>query len=273
VIHRDLKPENVLLDARNHIKLTDFGTAMLREDGGVGLAKSSIVGTPAFVAPELLNDGMICFASDLWAYGCTIFNLFTGRAPFEGASTPELMDNIINGRLCGAAAGLPRKGRALIDALLLRDPGKRLGAGESATGYRSIREHPFFAGVDWEHLGDVAMPLFTKLEEEEPPSIADETLGAGEKVVMEGQVDRRRHLSWTERTMVLTSRKRILLFNTKNKKVKAEIAIVAGTKVEANANGKDWVLTWGKGQSQGFRSKDGQAGMWAATIIREMMKP
>jgi 3-phosphoinositide dependent protein kinase-1 len=272
VIHRDLKPENVLLDARNHVKLTDFGTALLREDGGVGLAKSSIVGTPAFVAPELLNDGMICFASDLWAFGCTVFNLFTGRAPFEGASTPELMDNIINGRLCGAAAVLPRKGRALVDALLQRDPGKRLGAGESAAGYPSIRQHAFFAGVDWEHLTDVAMPLFTKLEEEAPLSIADETLEAGEKVVMEGQVDRRRHLSWAERTMVLTSKKRILLFNTKQKKLKAEMLLAVGAKVEVNPNGKDWVLTWGKGQSQAFRSKDGQGGMWAATILRESMK-
>jgi 3-phosphoinositide dependent protein kinase-1 len=197
VIHRDLKPENVLLDARNHVKLTDFGTALVREDGGIGLAKSSIVGTPAFVAPELLNDGRICFASDLWAYGCTVFNLFTGRAPFEGATTPELMDAIIHGRLCGAVAQLPRRGRALIEALLQRDPEKRLGSGEAASGYCSIRQHPFFAGVDWTHLSEVEMPLFTKLEEEAPPSIADDKMGDAEKVVMEGQADRKRHLSWT----------------------------------------------------------------------------
>jgi 3-phosphoinositide dependent protein kinase-1 len=273
VIHRDLKPENVLLTARNHVRLTDFGTAMFCEDSqGHELIRSSIVGTPAFVAPELLNDGKIGFASDLWAYGCTIFNLFTGRAPFEGATTPELMDSITQGRLCAAAAQLPRKARALIDALLVGDPARRIGAGESAAGYPSIRTHPFFAGVDWAGLAAVAMPLFTKLEEEPPPSIADDRLEDGERVVLDGVVERKRHLSWSTRTAVLTSHKRLLLFNVKKNCLDAEIRIAPGSKVECAPNGKDWIVAWAKGQSQAFRSKDGQGSMWAATILRESLK-
>jgi 3-phosphoinositide dependent protein kinase-1 len=274
VIHRDLKPENVLLNEKNHVRLTDFGTAMFCEEPHRNeLVRSSIVGTPAFVAPELLNDGQIGFASDLWAFGCTVFNLFTGKAPFEGATTPELMDNIIHGRMCAAVAQLPRKGRALIEALLVQDPLKRIGAGESAARYPSIRGHPFFAEVEWGSLTAVAMPMFTKLEEEAPPSIADERLAPGEKVVLEGQVEKKRHLSWSSRTAVLTSHKRLLLFNVKKKELDGEIKIVPGARVECAANGKDWNLILAKGQSQAFKSKDGQGSMWAATILRESLKP
>jgi 3-phosphoinositide dependent protein kinase-1 len=274
VIHRDIKPENVLLDAGNHIKLTDFGTAMIAEESSRNdLIRSSIVGTPAFVAPELLNDGKIGFSSDIWAFGCLVFNLFTGQAPFEGENAAELMDNVTNGRFVSSINVLPRKAKALIDSILQVDPTKRLGYGESATGYQSIRSHPFFSGVDWEHLRDVQMPLFTKLEEEGPPSVADPLLQDGEKVVMEAVVDRKRMLSWKPRTAVLTNKKRLLLFHVKNKGLKGEIKIAMGTRVEVAPNGKDWTLTWAKGLSQVFRSKDGSGGMWAATIMRESLKP
>jgi hypothetical protein len=117
------------------------------------------------------------------------------------------------------------------------------------------------------------MPLFTKLEEEGPPSVADPFLEDSEKVVMEGQIERKRMLSWKSRTLVLTNKKRLLLFNVKSKKLKNEIKLILGSRVEVAPNGKDWTLTWSKGMSQAFRSKDGSGGMWAATIMRESLKP
>src|SRR5690606_21676946 len=96
VIHRDLKPENVLLDDHMHIKITDFGTAKMladprnakTEDGtdrGVpqtGQAQASddgrapsFVGTAEYVSPELLTNKNSCKASDLWAFGCIIYQL------------------------------------------------------------------------------------------------------------------------------------------------------------------------------------------------------
>jgi hypothetical protein len=64
----------------------------------------------------------------------------------------------------------------------------------------------------------------------------------------------------------------LLLFDTKNKTLKAEIRFSAGAKVEVAPNGKDWTLSWAKGKEQAFRSKDGSGGMWAATILRESLK-
>jgi serine/threonine protein kinase len=66
VIHGDIKLENVLLDAQNHVKLIDLGTAMIMscESTRNELQLSSIVGQAASVAPELLSDGIIRFSSD-----------------------------------------------------------------------------------------------------------------------------------------------------------------------------------------------------------------
>lgn len=274
VIHRDIKPENILLDERNHARLTDFGTAMICEDGASNdLRRSSIVGTPEFVAPELLNDGKICFASDLWSLGCTICDLIIGKAPFAGENIAELMENITKGRYRDELKDMPKAARSLVDALIQRDPKKRLGYGEHATGYPSIRKHPFFHGVDWDALTTIEMPPFAKMiteVAEPPPSMANAMLEEGETIVMEGVVDRKRHFSWKERDIAITNKKRILLFNRKTKKAKGEIKLSKDSKVDVN--GKEWVLKNGKTEYV-FKSKDGQAALWAATILRESMKP
>lgn len=104
IIHRDLKPENILLDSQMHTKITDFGTAKILDtskqpEGGLGdipsldstdppehERASSFVGTAEYVSPELLTDKNACKASDLWAFGCIIFQLLAGRPPFKAAN-------------------------------------------------------------------------------------------------------------------------------------------------------------------------------------------
>ncbi|OHT17449.1 AGC family protein kinase [Tritrichomonas foetus] len=275
VIHRDIKPENVLLDNLNHVKLTDFGTAMiLKNDGNQNeenngqMVRSSIVGTPAFVAPELLNDGMICFSSDIWSFGCTMFNLLTGVAPFEGDNPAELMANISHLKFSPAAEKLPRRAKDLIQKILVLDPTKRIGYGENSTGYKSIKSHPFFGGVDFDNLMDIQMPLFTKFEEEPEPTLADEMLANDEKIVLQGDMEKKRTLGYTERLVFLTNKKRILLFKQKSQKFKGELKLAPGIRAEVSSNGKEWFITIGKTTTT-FRCKDGTAGMWAASVMRE----
>ena len=179
VIHRDLKPENILLDSQNHILLSDFGTAIIDDTGNQELNRSSIVGTPAFVAPELLNDGKICYSSDMWSFGCVIFNLLTGHAPFGGQNTVELMSNITELKFHPALKTLPKSAKDLITSLLKPNPHERIGFGESHDGYPSIRKHAFFKGVDWDNLSSIKMPVFTKFEEEQQSTIADSVLKEG----------------------------------------------------------------------------------------------
>jgi serine/threonine-protein kinase len=81
--HRDLKPANIMVTAAGRVKLTDFGVARLRD---LGLTRvSSIIGTPAFMAPEQFTGGPLDHRADLFACGVLLFLLLSGRRPFTGA--------------------------------------------------------------------------------------------------------------------------------------------------------------------------------------------
>ncbi|XP_028407023.1 striated muscle preferentially expressed protein kinase-like [Dendronephthya gigantea] len=94
VVHLDLKPENILLKntRRKTIKLVDFGLArVVNENEPV----REIMGTPEFVAPEVLNYDAISTATDMWALGVIAYILLSGASPFLGECTQETFTNII----------------------------------------------------------------------------------------------------------------------------------------------------------------------------------
>ena len=83
ICHRDLKPANIMVTTAGRVKLTDFGVARLRD---LGLTRvSSIIGTPAFMAPEQFTGGALDHRADLFACGVLLFLLLSGRRPFFGA--------------------------------------------------------------------------------------------------------------------------------------------------------------------------------------------
>ena len=93
ICHRDLKPANIMLTPEGHVKLTDFGVARLRD---LGLTRvSSIIGTPAFMAPEQFTGGTLDHRADLFACGVLLFLLLSGRRPFSGAPA-AVMHQILN---------------------------------------------------------------------------------------------------------------------------------------------------------------------------------
>ncbi|KAK4122529.1 Pkinase-domain-containing protein [Parathielavia appendiculata] len=153
VIHRDLKPENVLLDDQMHIKITDFGTAKLLPDpreprppenrsGQDGSqddkSNASFVGTAEYVSPELLTDKAVGKPSDLWAFGCIIYQLLAGRPPFK-AATEYLTFQKIVGLDYEFPAGFPPAARDLVERCLVLDPARRLTV-------EHIKNHEFFDG-------------------------------------------------------------------------------------------------------------------------------
>ena len=155
VIHRDLKPENVLLDDKMHVKITDFGTAKILDDlkGGSGSSAfhqdtasdntraSSFVGTAEYVSPELLTDKNACKASDLWAFGCIIFQLLAGRPPFKAGNEFQTFQKIV-ALDYEFPRDFPEIARDLVERLLILDPQRRLSI-------EHIKNHQFFDGITW----------------------------------------------------------------------------------------------------------------------------
>lgn len=172
-----------------HIKLADFGTA-LRGLSPEAL-KNVFVGTAEYVSPEVLNeDFAISKSCDLWALGCIIYQMLTGRSPFR-ADTEYLVFQAINNFLDGTAplaypSSINPNARNLIEALLRKDPSTRLGAGESGSGhsYDDLRAHPFFHGISWASLSRTTPPFIPDpVNLPDPNEMSD---GAFDDWMMEG---------------------------------------------------------------------------------------
>ncbi|KAK0741062.1 kinase-like domain-containing protein [Schizothecium vesticola] len=190
VIHRDLKPENVLLNEKMHIKITDFGTAKLLPDprdprppppsGDPGQSSSqeekrnaSFVGTAEYVSPELLTDKTAGKPSDIWAFGCIIFQLLVGRPPFK-AGTEYLTFQKIVGLEYDFPAGFPPAARDLVERCLVLDPSRRLTV-------EHIKNHEFFDGQSFgEELWRMKAPrLRPYIPPAQEPSIIQLNGGGG----------------------------------------------------------------------------------------------
>ncbi|KAL4782429.1 kinase-like domain-containing protein [Aspergillus varians] len=157
VIHRDLKPENVLLDSQMHVKVTDFGTAKILKSHQVSQNSSGIpsldsdmpeverassfVGTAEYVSPELLTDKNACKASDLWAFGCIIYQLLAGRPPFKAGNEYQTFQKIV-ALDYEFPLSFPSVARDLVERLLVLDPARRLPI-------EHIKNHEFFQGISW----------------------------------------------------------------------------------------------------------------------------
>ena len=88
VIHRDLKPRNIMLNKRGEVLIMDFGLAAAADQLNGPEAKS---GTPAYMAPEQLKGSEVTAKSDLYALGLVLYELFTGKKPYEAKSIGELI--------------------------------------------------------------------------------------------------------------------------------------------------------------------------------------
>ncbi|XP_065029934.1 3-phosphoinositide-dependent protein kinase 1-like isoform X3 [Musa acuminata AAA Group] len=125
LIHRDIKPENLLLTADGHIKIADFGSVKPTRDSQMTVLPSSLnekactfVGTAAYVPPEVLNSCPATFANDLWALGCTLYQMLSGSSPFKDASEWLIFQRIIT-RDLKFPEFFSHEARDLIDKLLI----------------------------------------------------------------------------------------------------------------------------------------------------------
>jgi serine/threonine protein kinase len=122
ICHRDVKPANIMITRAGRVKLTDFGVARLRD---LGLTRvSSIIGTPAFMAPEQFTGAALDHRADLFACGVLLYLLLSGRRPFSGAPA-AVMHQILNEEppLLGAAGAGPAA--RVFDGVIARALAKR----------------------------------------------------------------------------------------------------------------------------------------------------
>ena len=116
ICHRDVKPANIMVTAAGRVKLMDFGVARLRD---LGLTRvSSIIGTPAFMAPEQFTGGALDHRADLFACGVLLFLLLGGRRPFSGAPAAVMHQILHEDPPLLSEAGGGLVGRAYDDVIL-----------------------------------------------------------------------------------------------------------------------------------------------------------
>ncbi|KAK9871557.1 hypothetical protein WA026_012938 [Henosepilachna vigintioctopunctata] len=160
IIHRDLKPENILFDKNWHILITDFGSSKIIGESDVikkgddtksRRRRNSFVGTAQYVSPEVLHGEETTYASDLWAYGCVIYQMISGQAPFRAATEYSIFQKITNLDFT-FSENFNLSAKDLIEKLIVTVPENRLGALDSSN-YDSIREHVLFEETNWDDLG------------------------------------------------------------------------------------------------------------------------
>jgi eukaryotic-like serine/threonine-protein kinase len=133
IIHRDLKPANILL-TKSGVKLLDFGLATMNASGRENDATVSLVdeaafvGTPQYMAPEQLAGAEVDARTDLWAFGCVLYEVLTGKYAFSGPSTVSIAAAILNGHptpLSQLYPEIPLSVERIINACLMKDPENR----------------------------------------------------------------------------------------------------------------------------------------------------
>ncbi len=207
--HRDLKPENFLIDSKGHIKLTDFGLAA----GSVSNEKiesmklklnavkdlkvptrsvkerqklyrsmrmkdvqyaNSIVGSPDYMALEVLQGKHYDYTIDYWSLGCMLFETLVGYPPFAGGSPEETYHNLRNWR---TTLRRPQyeDGRFVFSDRTWQLISRLITTFQDRVkSFEEIKRFPYFADIDWVHVRERSPPFIPQLDDDEDAGYFDD---------------------------------------------------------------------------------------------------
>lgn len=147
VIYRDLKPENCMLNMRGDLVLTDFG---LSKVSSLDSREQSMIGTPQYMAPEVLKGESYNYMVDWWSLGCVAFDMLTGSPPFTGNNNKKIMDKIIQSKkFLKFPYYLSNDAKEFLRKLLQSNPEKRL---DIDNDFENVKKMRFFRHVNWKEL-------------------------------------------------------------------------------------------------------------------------
>ena len=160
VIHRDLKPDNVLFDEDGEPYLSDFGIARMAE----ATHTMTIVGTPAYMSPEQVQgDQTLDGRSDTYALGVMLFELLSGRQPYEAPTpTKQMMKHVLEPipDILAANPALPNGMQTIIDRVMAKDRAERYATtAELAAALRDVASSPVRAPALEVHVDESAVEL------------------------------------------------------------------------------------------------------------------
>jgi serine/threonine protein kinase/formylglycine-generating enzyme required for sulfatase activity len=163
IVHRDIKPKNVLLDAQGNPFITDFGLAKLLTGGGITGSGLGIIGTPHYMSPEQGRGQAVDSRSDIYSLGVVLYQMITGRVPFDADSTVGIIMRHIADPVPDVTQinpDLPPAFNAVFERALHKEPGARY---QTAHALAQAVAHAMGTSV-------LTGPVLSRAPSQEPPT-------------------------------------------------------------------------------------------------------
>lgn len=136
VTHRDLKPANILVDNNAAVKICDFGVSRSENVQTINPGQQHMVGTPWYIAPEMVEYRPYTTSVDIWSLGCTVLELATGRRPYHELSAMQVLFRMVEDRCPPIPEHISAEAKDFLKSCWVWDPKERPSAND-------LLRHPF----------------------------------------------------------------------------------------------------------------------------------